>query len=442
MIEKLRKKFIIFTMIAVISVFAVIILGVNGLFFYRTVNELDSTTQMIVNSDGHLRKAKNDNNDPNQNPDTNANPNPNPKDEYTEIRNEADTYHQNNQNNREFKNKEMPYATRYFFARTDDELNILEVNTEYIASVEQDEAENIITGIIKSGDETGWNGTRRYRISKIKNGYMAVVLDAENQVKYMMSILVITFLVSAVSIAVLYIIIRLIARKAVRPIAESYDKQKQFITDAGHELKTPLTAISANMEIVKMTAGESKWTNAVDRQTDKMINLINNLISLSKMDEGKIQQEIKEFSFSESVLDTVESLGSIAVKKEIIIETDIQPDILIVNDESMLRQLVSILMDNALKYCDEHGKISVTVHSNNHSFGKNKTILIIQNDFADADKFEPDKVFDRFYRGNKAHTSNGSFGLGLSIARNIADSCGIKLSADKNDSSVIFTAII
>lgn len=442
MIEKLRKKFIIFTMIAVISVFAVIILGVNGLFFYRTVNELDSTTQMIVNSDGHLRKAKNDNNDPNQNPDTNANPNPNPKDEYTEIRNEADTYHQNNQNNREFKNKEMPYATRYFFARTDDELNILEVNTEYIASVEQDEAENIITGIIKSGDETGWNGTRRYRISKIKNGYMAVVLDAENQVKYMMSILVITFLVSAVSIAVLYIIIRLIARKAVRPIAESYDKQKQFITDAGHELKTPLTAISANMEIVKMTAGESKWTNAVDRQTDKMINLINNLISLSKMDEGKIQQEIKEFSFSESVLDTVESLGSIAVKKEIIIETDIQPDILIVNDESMLRQLVSILMDNALKYCDEHGKISVTVHSNNHSFGKNKTILMIQNDFADAEKFEPDKVFDRFYRGNKAHTSNGSFGLGLSIARNIADSCGIKLSADKNDSSVIFTAII
>ncbi len=437
MIEKLRKKFIIFTMIAVMSVFAVIILGVNGLFFYRTVNELDSTTQMIVNSDGHLRKAKNENNN-NPNPDPNANP----KADDTEMRNEEDASHQNNQNNREFKNKEMPYATRYFFARTDEELNIIEVNTEYIASVEQDEAEDIISGIIKSGDETGWNGTRRYRISKIKNGYMAVVLDAENQVKYMISILGITFLVSAVSIAVLYIIIRLIARKAVRPIAESYDKQKQFITDAGHELKTPLTAISANMEIVKMTAGESKWTDAVDRQTDKMINLINNLISLSKMDEGKIEQEITEFSFSEAVLDTVESLGSIAVKKEIVIETDIQPDILIVNDESMLRQLVSILMDNALKYCDEHGKVSVILHSHNHSFGKNKTILMIQNDFADAEKFEPDKVFDRFYRGNKAHTSNGSFGLGLSIARNIAESCGIKLSADKSDSKVIFTAVV
>lgn len=432
MIEKLRKKFIIFTMIAVMSVFAVIILGVNGLFFYRTVNELDSTTQMIVNSDGHLRKAKNENN----------NPNSNPKADDTEMRNEEDANHQNNQNNRKFKNKEMPYATRYFFARTDEELNIIEVNTEYIASVEQDEAEDIISGIIKSGDETGWNGTRRYRISKIKNGYMAVVLDAENQVKYMISILGITFLVSAVSIAVLYIIIRLIARKAVRPIAESYDKQKQFITDAGHELKTPLTAISANMEIVKMTAGESKWTDAVDRQTDKMIKLINNLISLSKMDEGKIEQEITEFSFSEAVLDTVESLGSIGVKKEIVIDTDIQPDILIVNDESMLRQLVSILMDNALKYCDEHGKVSVILHSHNHSFGKNKTILMIQNDFADAEKFEPDKVFDRFYRGNKAHTSNGSFGLGLSIARNIAESCGIKLSADKSDSKVIFTAVV
>lgn len=336
----------------------------------------------------------------------------------------------------------MPYATRYFFAETDDELNITEINTDYIASVEQEEAEDILTDIINSDDEMGWNGTRRYRVSKIKSGYMIVVLDAENQIKSMMSILMITFLVSAVSITILFIIIRLIARKAVRPIAESYEKQKQFITDAGHELKTPLTAISANMEIVKMSAGESKWTDAVDRQTDKMIKLINHLISLSKMDEGKTEQEIKKFSFSETVLDTVDSFGSIAVSKGVVIETDIQPDISIVNDESMLRQLVSILIDNAIKYCDEHGKVRTVLHSHNHSFGKNKTILMIQNDFADAEKFEPDKVFDRFYRGNKAHTSDGSFGLGLSIARNIADSCGIRLIAEKNDSEVIFTVVI
>lgn len=424
MIEKLRKKFIFFTMLAVISVFAVIILGVNGLFFYRTVNELNSTTQMIVNSDGHLRKMKNDNE---------------PKADDIEKKNDEDTYHPND---RAFKDKEMPYATRYFFAETDDELNITEINTDYIASVEQEEAEDIINDIINSDDEMGWNGTRRYRVSKIKSGYMIVVLDAENQIKSMMSILMITFLVSAVSITILFIIIRLIARKAVRPIAESYEKQKQFITDAGHELKTPLTAISANMEIVKMSAGESKWTDAVDRQTDKMIKLINHLISLSKMDEGKTEQEIKKFSFSETVLDTVDSFGSIAVSKGVVIETDIQPDILIVNDESMLRQLVSILIGNAIKYCDEHGKVRTVLHSHNHSFGKNKTILMIQNDFADAEKFEPDKVFDRFYRGNKAHTSDGSFGLGLSIARNIADSCGIRLIADKNDSEVIFTVVI
>ncbi|MDD6827111.1 MAG: HAMP domain-containing sensor histidine kinase [Oscillospiraceae bacterium] len=425
MLEKLRKKFIFYTMTAVISVFSVIILGINGLFLYYTANELDSVTQMIVDSDGNIRKPKNGNS--------------HQKDNINETRRKTDTYHSDD---KVFKSREMPYATRYFYAKTDDEYNILEINMDCIASVDDGKANKIITDIILSENKTGWNSTYRYRFSKTENGYMIVVLDSENQLKSLFSILGITILVSTVSIIVLFIIIRRIARKAVLPIAESYEKQKQFITDAGHELKTPLTAISANMAIVKMTSGESKWTDAIDRQTDKMIKLINHLISLSRMDEKKTVHETAEFHLSEAVQDTVESFGIISVSRKISVESSIKPNVVIVNNELMIRQLVSILMDNAVKYCDENGKVRVVMQNHNHTFGKNKILLTIQNDFSDTDNFDPDKVFERFYRGNKAHTSDGSFGLGLSIARNIADSCGIKLSAGKNDFSVVFTVII
>ncbi len=425
MIEKLRKKFILVTMIAVISVFAVIIFGINGLFFYHTVNNLNSITKAIVNSDGHLRHPPNEG-----------------------VRNKFNNTEFWNENIPErfkigpFKNKEMPFATRYFFAVLDNEMNILELNTDNIASVDTNEAETIINDIIEKGNETGWKSIRRYRLSEIEKGYMIVVLDAENQVKMLFSLLGITLLVSVVSITILFILIRLASKKVIRPIAESYEKQRQFITNAGHELKTPLTAVSANMEMIKMTSGETKWTDAVDRQTDKMTKLINQLIRLSKMDEEVISHEFSDFSLSEAVFDTVEAFRSVAENKKIKIKMNIQPDIHITHNEADIRQLTSILVDNAMKYCDIRGETIISLHNQNHSFGKNKAILTIQNDFKEIEHFEPDKVFDRFYRGDKAHIPNGSFGLGLSIAKSIADSYGIKLNAEKNSTVVKFTVSI
>ena len=424
MIEKIRKKYIKITMIAVISVFMVITLSINGLFSYRTISYLNEITHIIVDSGGHLRKNKNDTN--------------NIKDDNHEI-------HKNDgphQDEKIFRNKEMPFATRYFFAVYDEENNLTEINLDYIASVEQSDAEKIADSLISKGESTGWNDNMRYRVAKIENGYMVVVMDAENQVKSILSILGITVVVSLLSTVLLYIIIKIFSKKIIRPITESYEKQKQFITDAGHELKTPLTAISANMEIIKMTSGETKWTDAVERQTDKMTRLITQLIRLSKMDEESMQHEMNEFSLSEAISDTADAFSGVAENKGLNFKTDIQPDISVINDESAVRQLVSILMDNALKYCDNNGEITVILKLHTYSFSKNKAILIVRNDFADTDKFEPDKVFDRFYRGNKAHVSDGSFGLGLSIARSVAESCNIQLSADKNSDKVWFSMVL
>ena len=428
MIEKIRKKFIAYTMLAVISVFSVIIVSINGLFLYRTVNELDSVTQIIADSGGILRKNKNFDHPTEEN-----------------KGNDDPEFHKNNEphpDGRMFKNKEMPYATRYFFAVYDTEQKLTEINLENIISVEQEDAEKITDALVKKGISAGWKNSRRYRVSKTETGYIVIVLDSENQVSSMLSVLIITLLVSFASTAVLYIIIRVSSKKVIRPIAESYEKQKQFITDAGHELKTPLTAISANMELVKMTSGENKWTDAVARQTDKMTKLINQLIRLSKMDEDSFGYEMNEFSLSEAAADTVDSFGGVTDSKGIKLITDIKSGISVINDEAAVRQIISVIMDNAVKYCDEHGEISVSLSQINQHVSKNKAILTIQNDFADTDRFDSEKVFDRFYRGDKAHVSDGSFGLGLSIARSAADSCGIKLSADKGNKKVIFSIVL
>lgn len=279
----------------------------------------------------------------------------------------------------------------------------------------------------------------RYRFAETDSGYSLAVLDATAQIETLLSVLGITLLVSAAATAVLFVIIYNIAGRVIRPISESYEKQKQFITNAGHELKTPLTAISANSDILKMTYGENEWSDAIERQTEKMRRLIIQLISLSKMDENAVSLTVEPFSLSDAAYDTADAFKSIAARRNISIITEIEGSITVTNDENAIRQIISIIMDNAVKYCSEGGTISLALKNEKHFFGKNRILFIIANDYPDADSFEPDKVFDRFYCGDKSHTSEGSFGLGLSIAASLAQNSGIAIKADKADGRVFFT---
>ncbi|MGN1134627.1 MAG: sensor histidine kinase [Oscillospiraceae bacterium] len=418
MIGKLKKKFIGYTMCAVIAIFTVIIIGINGLNLFRTVNELDLITQIIVNSDGHLHRNQ-----------TKA------ISQFSDNRDPYSSREERFMNN----NKEMPFATRFFLVRLDSDMNILELDTDNIASIEKEQAEIITEELIKKHKELGWYDSMRYRLAETDGGYSLAVLDANAQIKTLLSVLGITLAVSAAAAAVLFVIIYNIAGRVIHPISESYEKQKQFITDAGHELKTPLTAISANSEILKMTYGENEWSDAIDRQTEKMRRLIIQLISLSKMDENAVSLTVEPFSLSDAAYDTADTFKSIAARRSISVKTDIEGGITITNDENAIRQIISIIMDNAVKYCSEGGTITLTLKNEKHFFVKNRILFIIANDFPDVDSFEPDKVFDRFYCGDKSHSSEGSFGLGLSIAASLAQNSGISIKADKTDGRVFFT---
>lgn len=405
-------------MCAVIAVFTVIILGINGLNLFRTANELDLVTKIIIDRDGQLHR-------------TPSEPSPRFPDNRESFPSREERFMD--------KNKEMPFATRFFLARLDKDKVILELDVDNIASIEKEQAEEITGELIKKHRSTGWYNTMRYRIAETESGYSLAVLDASVQIKMLLSVLGITLAVSAAAAAVLFLIIYNIAGRAIRPISESYEKQKQFITDAGHELKTPLTAISANSEILKMTCGENEWTDAIDRQTEKMRRLIIQLISLSKMDENAVTLTVEPFSLSDAAFEAYDAFKGIAARRSITVKTDIEDNIIISNDENAVRQIISIITDNAVKYCSEGGAVLISLKSEKQFFGKNRTRLVISNDYSHTDSFEPEKVFDRFYCGDRSHTSEESFGLGLSIASSLAQSCGIAVKADKTQDTVFFT---
>ncbi len=214
---------------------------------------------------------------------------------------------------------------------------------------------------------------------------------------------------------VISVVIIAVSKRAVRPIAQSYEKQKQFITDANHELKTPLTLILTNLDIVESELGHSEWLDDIRTEGQRMSTLVSQLTALSRMDEGDSQLMEVDFSLSEVCSDTVSEFAPLIDSKGLTMTAFIQPELQMHGDEGGIRRLVSILLDNAVKYCDHRGDISLTLE------GPRQKELRVENTCAGVDNMELSRLFDRFYREDKARTAGTSFGIGLSLAKAIAE---------------------
>ena len=223
---------------------------------------------------------------------------------------------------------------------------------------------------------------------------------------------------------------------AVKPVAESYDKQKQFITDANHELKTPLTLILTNLEIAESEVGKNEWLDDIRSEGERMSSLINQLVTLSRMDEDSLILSTEEFCLSDAVFDTASEFEILSVNENKTFVMNIEPSIKYIGDEASIRKLLGLLLDNAYKYCDKNGTITISLYSKRHP------VLIVENTFSEINNVELPKLFDRFYRADKARSHNGSFGIGLSIAKAIVEKHHGEINAYKKDENTISFRII
>lgn len=326
---------------------------------------------------------------------------------------------------------ETEFSTRFFTVWTDEEFHFIKENTESISSVTAWQARQYTQEILARGKKRGWISGYRYKIVPAKYGYLAVFVDGRmNRAMTRQSILASLVVLIGSSIVILLLIIAF-SRYAVRPAAESYNKQKQFITDAGHELKTPLTLILSNIDIIENDFGKSEWLDDIRSEGERMAALINQLVTLSRMDEDHSNLTVSSFDLATVLSDTVSEFQPLAAESGMNLRFHTVPSVPYRGDEGLIRRLFAILLDNAVKYCDFGGTISVALSAKRHP------VLIMENTYKNVNAAELNRLFDRFYRTDKARSRSGSFGIGLSMAKAIAKNHHGDITAYQKGSDVI-----
>lgn len=320
-------------------------------------------------------------------------------------------------------NPDIIVQYRYFSAYVDSSNKVITMNTEHIANLSDTDVifyvKKILSGNNKYGNFTTTDGQKfAYKLNLHEDeSRLIVVLDTTSYIEDRDDLIDTSVFIFFSNLVFFIIIFVIFSGKVMMPFMENYRNQKAFITNAGHELKTPLAIISANNELCEMIGGENEWTKSTKEQIQRLTELINRLVVLARFEEQTSVAAIN-INFSGIVEKSSKSFKSIAIKGGKNFESDIQKDIFISGDEGALYELINILIDNANKYCDEGGTIGVRLSQHGITFKKAK--LVIYNTYKEGKNIDYSKFFERFYREDQSHNSSISgYGVGLSIARNI-----------------------
>lgn len=311
--------------------------------------------------------------------------------------------------------EETRFSTRFFTVWMDRDNQITEVNTDSISSISEAQIQEYTELILKNKRERGWVSDYRYKVFQTESGTAIVFVNGIMDHMVASRFLYTSLFVLVGSGLIVLVLFIFISKQVVRPVAESYEKQKQFITDANHELKTPLTLILSNLDIVESEIGKNEWLEDIRSEGERMGILVNQLVTLSRMDEDKSNLTVSLFDFSSAISDTVSEFKVLSAERHKILSDDIEASITYKGDEGLIRRLTAILLDNAVKYCDAGGQIQVLVYES-----RRHPVIVVENTYCNVENIELGKLFDRFYRADKARVFNGSFGIGLSIAKAIA----------------------
>lgn len=327
-------------------------------------------------------------------------------------------------------------SVRYFIVRFDAQGTVEAVDTASILSVTDDEAREYGTEVLQKGKESGITGGFLYFVKSDESAKTAAFVDVSSQITSILNVAVISVIIVAIAWVLMLVFVSALSRKAIAPIAENISRQKQFVTNAGHELKTPLAIIMANTEALELFNGETKWTRNIKAQTQRLSGLMQNLLTLSRMDEADLNLPMEEFDLGELAAEAAAPFEEPAREKKLSFSVR-TPSIRVKANRSTIGQLVGILLDNAVKYTPEGGEILVTART------EGKTVILEQSNTIDPADVEedPERLFDRFYRRDEARTQKkGGYGIGLSAARAIAQANHAQIDVRYNgQESIVFT---
>lgn len=413
MIKRLRRKLIAACMISLAIVLTVILGGVNLMSYQKVVHDADTVLALLGNNDGEFPKIHNG---PENLPDGEV-----PMDRGTGSRDLL---------GRNGLSPETPYESRFFSVLLDENDQVIQTDTGQIAAVDEESAELYAQSVIESGHSTGFMNDYRYLVLAEEANTRVIFLDCSRSLSSFRTTLLSSLGLSLFGLLAVLVLLLILSHRIVRPVAESYEKQKQFITDAGNELKTPMTIISADVELAEMECGDNQWLADIRRQTERLTGLTNDLIYLSRMEEEQPPLQIIEFPLSDVAVEMTMSFLAPAKSQEKELTIHIQPMLSCNGDEKAIRQLISILLDNALKYSPAGGQLELCLQKQ----GRNILLRVSNTTSRPVDEDKLTHLFDRFYRSDQSRNSQtGGYGLGLSIARSIVLAHKGKIRAESPD---------
>ncbi|MBQ8427530.1 MAG: hypothetical protein IJX16_07230 [Clostridia bacterium] len=302
----------------------------------------------------------------------------------------------------------------------------------------EDSVDNIIKTVLSKPYDASQIGNVYYFIEEFRSGYIIIASDMTDMVIAFRVNLLTTFIILFSIYGLLFFIVWALSFKVFAPIKEAFYKQKQFVSNASHELKTPLTIISANTDVLRQ-GEDNQWLANIKTQTTRMNDLVADMLSLAKIDEGSVNLNKEKFNLSQIVIGSALPFDAVAFEKGKNLLLEVESDIQYLGDIQSVKKMVSILLDNAVKHAERGGDILVTLKKES-----NKIVLSVFNTGSYIPDNQANKIFERFYRGDDSRSrDSGGSGLGLSIAKSIADMNKWKISAiSKFNESIIITVIL
>lgn len=413
MFGKLRIRFILISMLSVTLVLGVIIAGINILSYRSTVENADMILNMLAENGGRFPEWGGEGES-----DAPPMPLPGPGDPA--------------------RSQELMFESRYFSVLLSPSGEILETDTGMIAAVDEGEAQNMAREVFTSHSEKGFEGDYRFLKTTVEENTRVIFYDCGRSLDSFRSFLKASLIISVIGITVVFVLIYYASGRVVRPVAESYEKQKRFITDAGHEIKTPLAIINADADVI-LSDGDNSWADDIKEQVGRLTELTNELIYLSKMEEGLPELSMVRVDLTKITEESCDSFSSMFITGNKKLNKDISSDVSIKGDEKSLSRLMSILLDNALKYSPEGGTTEVILKKTGKGIS-----LKVTNDTTNAiDKESAKRMFDRFYRTDKSRNSEtGGYGIGLSVAQAIVTAHKGRISAEPMGSKLTIKVLL
>ena len=395
MIKKLKIRFIIVSLLSVLLVLSATIFAINTYNYVKIENEAQHSLTMVIDH-GY--------------DDKDMGMGPGHKPEEQNILRE-----------------------HYFIVSFDESGTITNSNFKHIFSISEEDGKNLALDVYNKDSNSGSSESFRYK-KEVKGAETCIAfIDINDKISNFQNFLISSTVVSLISYAVLAALIVLASQIIFKTSEESYRKQKSFITNASHELKTPLTIISTDLEIIEMDHGQDEWTNSIRDQVNRLTTMTNQLVTLSKIEENDFKKyPFEDFSLTKLAKECLDSFLPTYKSRDLLLKTVIEDDLSMRANKFLINELFYIFLDNALKYTKDHGQVDMIIRKN-----KNKIELLFSNDIEENNQIDLTSLFERFYRSPDAK-KEGS-GIGLSIAKEIVDLHHGKIDAKIKDGKIIFT---